>query len=73
MKKTLALLAAVAMLLCGVACAEIETFTEPEVIQNPVGGSITIPVTTAMDANFEEDSYGGGSDGYSYELIHAYT
>lgn len=73
MKKTLALLAAVAMLLCGVACAEIETFTEPEVIQNPVGGSITIPVTTAMDANFEEDSYGGGSDGYSYELIHAYN
>lgn len=72
MKRTLALLVALAMLFCAVAYAE-ETFTEPEVIQNPVGGSITIPVTTAMDANFEKDSYGGGSDGYSEELIHAYN
>lgn len=72
MKKTLALLVAVMLFVCGVACAE-ETFTEPEVIQNPVGGSITIPVTSAMDANFEKDSYGGGSDGYSEELIHAYN
>ncbi|MDO5299909.1 MAG: ABC transporter substrate-binding protein [Clostridia bacterium] len=71
MKKTLAMLAAVMMLLCAVASAE--TYTEPEVIQNPVGGSITIPVTDAMDANFEEDSYGGGSDGYSSKLIHAYN
>lgn len=72
MKKTLALLVAVMLFVCGVACAE-ETFTEPEMIQNPVGGSITIPVTSAMDANFEKDSYGGGSDGYSEELIHAYN
>lgn len=72
MKRTIALLVAVMMFLSGAACAA-ETFTEPEVIQNPVGGSITIPVTTAMDANFEKDSYGGGSDGYSEELIHAYN
>lgn len=72
MKRTIALLVSVMMFLSGAACAE-ETFTEPEVIQNPVGGSITIPVTTAMDANFEKDSYGGGSDGYSEELIHAYN
>ena len=71
MKKTLAMLVAVMMLFCAVAYAE--TFTEPEVIQNPVGGSITIPVTSAMDANFEEDSYGGGSDGYSSKMIHAYN
>lgn len=72
MKKAIALLVAVLMLFGAVGCAE-ETFTEPEVIQNPVGGSITIPVTSAMDANFEEDSYGGGSDGYSSKLIHAYN
>lgn len=71
MKKTLAMLVAVMMLFCAVAYAE--TFTEPEIIQNPVGGSITIPVTSAMDANFEEDSYGGGSDGYSSKMIHAYN
>ena len=71
MKKTLAMLVAVMMIFCAVAYAE--TFTEPEVIQNPVGGSITIPVTSAMDANFEEDSYGGGSDGYSSKMIHAYN
>ena len=51
----------------------VQTFTSPEPIQNPVGGSITIPVTSAMDANFEEDSYGGGSDGYSSKLIHTYN
>ena len=72
MKRTLALLAAVLMLVFAASCVA-ETFTEPEVIQNPIGGSITIPVTSAMDANFEKDSYGGGSDGYSEELIHAYN
>ena len=72
MKKTLALLMAMMMLFGAVASAE-ETFTMPEVIQNPVGGSITVPTTSAMDANFEEDAYGGGSDGYSSNLIHAYN
>lgn len=71
MKKTLSILLTVMMLFGTVAGAE--TITEPEAIQNPVGGSITIPVTSAMDANFEEDSYGGGSDGYSSKLIHAYN
>lgn len=44
----------------------------PEVIQNPVGGSIAIPQTSTMDGNFEQDQYGGGSDNYSYSMIHAY-
>ena len=51
---------------------EIE-YTMPEIIQNPVGGSITIPTTSAMDSNFELDAYGGGSDGYTEDLIHTYT
>lgn len=75
MKKTLAMLVSVMMLFCASASAfaDEQTFTEPEVIQNPVGGSITIPTTSAMDSNFEKDAYGGGSDGYSEELIHAYN
>ena len=36
MKKTLALLVSVMMLFCSSAFAEEQTFTEPEVIQNPV-------------------------------------
>lgn len=51
----------------------VTKYEEPAVIANPVGGSITIPTTSAMDANFEEDAYGGGSDGYSSRLIHAYN
>ncbi len=78
MKKLVTLMLALMMALTAFAgMAEsgdgVTHYEEPAVIQNPVGGSITIPTTSAMDANFEEDSYGGGSDGYSSHLIHAYN
>ncbi len=62
----------------GTAFAEGENvtvteYTEPEIIQNPVGGSITIPYTDTMDANFVEDPYGGGNDSYSSLMIHTYN
>lgn len=50
----------------------VTNYVAPEVIVQPVGGSITVPLTSALDPNMEVDSYGGNNDNYK-ETLHMYN